>query len=129
MKAALVKATGARRLTVSANASMPYALKKLPQAEVEAHAAAAWYEEQKPGLGFDLLDRVDDAVASLLQNPFRYGLRFGDVRRAPVRRFKFYGVYYFIQREEAVIISVFNDRQDPARLRERRAQVDPFHGA
>ncbi len=102
---------------------MPYALKKLPQAGVEADAAAAWYEEQKPGLGFQFLDRVDDAIAVIVQNPFRYGLRFGDVRRATVRRFKTYGVYYFVQREEIVVISVFNDRQDPRRLRERREQV------
>jgi len=59
----------------------------------------------------------------IVQNPFRYGKRFGDVRRATVRRFKTYGVYYFVQREEIVVISVFNDRQDPRRLRERREQV------
>jgi plasmid stabilization system protein ParE len=102
---------------------MPYALNKLPQAGVEVDAAAAWYEERKLGLGFDFLDKVDDAIAVIVQNPFRYGLRFGDVHRAPVRRFRSYGVYYFIQREEVVIISVFNDRQDPRRLRERREQV------
>ena len=102
---------------------MPYALKKLPQAGAEADEAAAWYEEKKPGLGFDLLDRIDDAIATIRENPLRYSLRFGDVRRAPVRGFKFYGVYYFVEREEVVIISVFSDRQDPDRLRERRAQV------
>ena len=83
----------------------------------------AWYEEKKLGLGFELLDRVDEAIAKIRDNPFRYSLRFGDVRRAPVRRFKFYGVYYFVEREDVVIISVFNDRQDPDRLRERRAQL------
>jgi len=78
---------------------------------------------RKPGLGFDFLDRVDDTIAVIVENPFRYGLRFGDVRRAAVRRFETYGVYYFVQREEVVVISVFNDRQDPRRLRERREQV------
>ena len=102
---------------------MPYALKKLPQAEVEADEVAGWYEGQKPGLGFAFLTEVDAAVAVIAKNPFRHGLRFGDLRRAPMRRFKFYGVYYFVQREEIVIISVFNDRQDPRRLRTRRTQV------
>ena len=102
---------------------MPYALKKLPQAGVEADEAAGWYERQKPGLGFDFLNQVDAAVAVIVQNPIRHGLRFGDVRRAPIRRFKFYGVYYFVQREEIVIISIFNDRQDPRRRRERREQA------
>jgi len=102
---------------------MSYALRKLPQAGVEADEAAEWYEGQKPGLGFDFLAKVDAAVSVIARNPFRYGLRFGDVRRAPVRRFKFYGVYYFVQREEIVIISVFSDRQDPRRLRERREQA------
>jgi len=49
---------------------MPYALKKLPQAEAEANDAAAWYEEKKLGLGFDLLDRVDEAIANIRENPF-----------------------------------------------------------
>jgi hypothetical protein len=99
---------------------MPYTLKKLPEAGIEANTAAAWYEQKKTGLGFDFLDRIDDAIVVILQNPFRYARRFGDVRRAPVRHFRFYGVYYFIQREDVAIISIFNDRQDPSRLRERR---------
>ena len=102
---------------------MPYALKKLREAGAEADSIAAWYEQRKPGLGFEFLDEVDRAVEVIVQNPFRHGVRFGDVRRAPVRGFKFYGVYYFVQGEEVVIVSVFSDRRDPRWLRERRQQV------
>jgi len=103
---------------------MPYALRKLAEADLEAEAAAAWYEQQKPGLGFDFLEQVDEAIKVLPQNPFRHGLRFGDVRRAPVHRFKSYGIYYFVQHDQIVIISVFDDRRDPDRLRQRRKQAD-----
>ena len=106
---------------------MPFAIKKLPRAGVEADETAEWYDRRKPGLGLDFLHEVDAAVAGIGQNPFRHSLRFGDVRRAPIRRFKFYGVYYFVLGEEIVIISVFNDRQDPQRLRERREQADGIH--
>jgi plasmid stabilization system protein ParE len=102
---------------------MPYALKKLPQAEAEADATAAWYERQKPGLGFEFTNKLDAAVRLIAANPFRCGLRFGDVRRAPIRRFRFYGIYDFVTADEIVIISVFNDRQDPRRLRARREQA------
>ena len=102
---------------------MPYALRKLPEAGAEAKDAAAWYEERHPGLGFDFLAQVDRAIESVVQNPFRHAIRFGDVRRAPVRRFKFNGIYYFVLAEDVIIISVFNDRQDPAKLRQRRSRV------
>ncbi len=102
---------------------MAYALRKLPEAEAEAEAAATWYEEQRPGLGLDFLARVDEAINGIAQNPFRNGLRFGDVRRAAVRGFRFYGLYYFIQSQEVVVISVFNDRRHPDRLRERRRGI------
>lgn len=102
---------------------MTYRLRKVPEAEADLQSAAQWYEDQKPGLGFDFLERVEAAVAVIAQNPFRYGRRFADVHRAPVKRFKFYGVYHFVQKDEIVIISVFSDRRDPERLRERRSQA------
>ena len=102
---------------------MPYRLRKLRDAGTEADVVAAWYEERKPGLGFGFLDQIDRTVEIIGQNPFRYGVRFGDVRRAPVRGFRSYGIYYFVQGEEVIIISVFSDRRDPQSLRERRQQV------
>jgi toxin ParE1/3/4 len=99
---------------------MPYDLRRLPQAEAENEAAAIWYENRKPTLGFASLARIDEAVAHIARNPLRYSIRFGDVRRAPVARFKNYGVYYFVQGAEIVIISIFNDRRDPTLLKTRR---------
>lgn len=38
-------------------------------AREELSAAIDWYEEQRPGLGCELLDSVDDAIGRFLDNP------------------------------------------------------------
>ena len=53
---------------------MPFTIRKLPPAETEAAGAAIWYEKQRPGLGFDFLDRVDEAVGIIRENPLRYAI-------------------------------------------------------
>jgi hypothetical protein len=50
---------------------MPYDLRRLPQAEAENEAAAIWYENRKPTLGFASLARIDEAVAHIARNPLR----------------------------------------------------------
>ena len=75
-----------------ARASMSFVVKKLRPAEEDALEAALWYDERDPGLGDDFLDEVEAAVQALTRDALLYRVRFADVRRAPVRRFKFYGV-------------------------------------
>ena len=78
---------------------MSFVVKKLPIAEDDAVEAAAWYDEQEPdaGLGDDFLNEVDAAVRALAESALIHRVRFAEVRRAPVRRFKFYGIYYLIR--------------------------------
>ena len=41
------------------------------QAEKEIADAAAWYEEQAPGVGVDFLKAVDAALGAIVQNSTR----------------------------------------------------------
>ena len=75
---------------------MTFVLKKLRPAEEDALEAALWYDEREAGLGDDFLDEVEAAVLALSRNAMIHRVRFADVRRAPVRRFRFYGVYYVV---------------------------------
>ena len=72
---------------------MSYALKILTPADDDAVQAALWYEAQLAGLGTEMLTEVNAAAQALAENPELHRIRFADVRRAPVKRFKFYGVY------------------------------------
>ena len=102
---------------------MSFVVKKLPLAEQDALEAAIWYEERQPGLGNEFLTEVDRAVRALGETALLHRVRFADVRRAPVHRFKFYGVYYIVREQEVWILAIFHGRRHPRRLEERRSEI------
>ena len=51
-------------------------------------------------------------VRALSRDALIHRVRFADVRRAPVRRFKFYGVYYVVQEQEVWVIAICKDDGD-----------------
>ena len=102
---------------------MSFVVRKVPFAEQDALEAAIWYEEHQLGLGDEFLNEVDHAVQALSESALLHRIRFADVRRAPIHRFKFYGVYYVIQGEEVWIIAIFHGRRHPRRLQERRREI------
>jgi len=109
--------------TAYASASMKFVVKKLRPAEDDALEAALWYDEREPGLGNDFLDEVDAAVRRLEQDALMHRVRFSDVRRAPVHRFKFYGIYYLIHGHEVWVIAIEHGRRHPRHLLQRRRQT------
>ena len=79
---------------------MNYAVKILTPAEGDAVEAALWYDAQASGLGVEFMAEVNAAAERPARNPEIYSIRFADVRRAPVHRFKFYGLFYLIRNTE-----------------------------
>ena len=102
---------------------MSFVVKKLPLAEQDALEAAIWYEGREPGLGDEFLTEVGRAVRALSESALFYRIRFADVRRAPIHRFKFYGVYYVVQGDDVWILAIFHGRRHPRRLQERRSRM------
>lgn len=84
-----------------------------PVAQAEFHAAAAWYEGQRPGLGSDFVAEVQQVLDNIANQPDRYPIASGDVREAPVARFP-YCVYYRVKPNRAVVIAVFHTSRDPS---------------
>jgi len=102
---------------------MSFAIRKLRVAEDDAVDAAVWYEEREPGLGDEFLNEVDAAVLALARDALLYRVRFADVRRAPVRRFKFYGIYYLIREQAIWVIAIHHGRRHPRWLQQRREKI------
>jgi toxin ParE1/3/4 len=102
---------------------MKFVVKTLPLAEQDALDAALWYDEREQSLGDDFLDEVDSAVERLSRDALIHRIRFADVRRASIRRFKFYGVYYVVHEQEVWIIAIQHDRRHPRHLQPRRTAV------
>jgi plasmid stabilization system protein ParE len=102
---------------------MKFVVKRLRAAEEDALEAALWYDDREAGLGDDFLEEVDVAVQTLSENPLIHRVRFADVRRAPVPRFKYYGVYYLVRSQEVWVLAIFHGRRHPRSLEQRRKAV------
>jgi plasmid stabilization system protein ParE len=102
---------------------MNFAIRKLRLAKEDALDAAIWYEKRQAGLGEDFLDEVDRAVQRLSGEALPCRIRFADVRRMSIRRFKFYGIYYVVRGEEAWVLAIFHGRRHPRSVQERVAQI------
>jgi plasmid stabilization system protein ParE len=102
---------------------MSFVVRKLPLAEQGALDAAIWYEERQPGLGDEFLDEVDRGIQTLSDSALQYSIRFADVRRAPIHRFKFYGIYYIVRKKEVWILAIFHGRRHPRVLQERVGRI------
>jgi plasmid stabilization system protein ParE len=102
---------------------MSFVVRKLPLAEQDALDAAIWYEQRQSGLGEEFLGEVDRTVRALRESGLHYRIRFADVRRAPIHRFKFYGIYYIVRDEEVWILAIFHGRRHLRALQERAAGI------
>ena len=111
------------RSSACASDFMSFVVRKLPLAEQDTLDAAIWYEERRAGLGEEFLNEVDRAVRMLSESALLHRIRFADVRRTPIHRFKFYGVYYIVREEEVWILAIFHGRRHPRALQERRRHM------
>lgn len=64
-----------------------------PEAEQDLADAAAWYEEQRQGLGHEFLDEVLTILSSIAEAPLMYPDVHRNTRRAIINRFPF-SVYF-----------------------------------
>ena len=102
---------------------MPAAPRRLPSAVADIIAAAEWYDDQREGLGDDFVAEVDEAIRSLAQTALLYGVRYADVRCARLKRFKPYGIFYYLWQEEIIVFSVFHASRRPQIVRSRRIKL------
>ena len=73
-----------------------------------------WYEKQRRGLGFEVLDCVESGVQNIISNPEMYQVRYSNFHGCVIRRFPF-TIFYSIEPKEIIIHSIFDNRQNPQR--------------
>ncbi|MBO9616796.1 MAG: type II toxin-antitoxin system RelE/ParE family toxin [Dyadobacter sp.] len=79
-----------------------YKLKFTPEAVEDITEAAAYYEDQKQGLGKRFRSFVKGKLVLIKESPLIYELRYGDVRFAPVDFFP-YSVHFTVDKSERII--------------------------
>ena len=96
-------------------------LQYLHEAASELADAHQYYESCRHGLGFELLDEVDAALAFIRTDPQRFGrYRNMQVRICLLRRFP-YGVYYLPGDDIIWIVAVGHHRRRPGYWKKRLA--------
>lgn len=91
-----------------------YRLISEPQADLDIEAAFDWYENERPGLGLEFLDELRASYGRIADGPLKYQDLRGGIRRALLRRFP-YAVYFAVEGEVAVILTVLRASEDPAK--------------
>jgi toxin ParE1/3/4 len=95
---------------------MSYKLILRQEAERDLIEAYKWYGEKVPGLGTDFLAVIERALESIQQNPARFPIIYRNVRRALMRRFP-YGIFYFLEGENIIVLGVMHTARNPAKWR------------
>ena len=91
---------------------MNYALVFRPVVRDELDEAYRWYELQKPGLGDEFLDCIDEMLNRVCVMPEASPIVYRDVRRAVVKRFP-YAIYYRIVSSRIIVTAIFHSRRNP----------------
>ncbi|PZR71984.1 MAG: addiction module toxin RelE [Chthoniobacterales bacterium] len=83
-----------------------------PEAERDLTEAYEWYEERDKGLGSEFIRAVDTCASQIQRHPEMYPVAYRDVRQAVTRRFP-YSIFYLVEEDTVVIVSVFHASRDP----------------
>ncbi|MCK9364174.1 MAG: type II toxin-antitoxin system RelE/ParE family toxin [Syntrophales bacterium] len=84
----------------------------LELARFELDDAFAWYEEQMPGLGRELLQEVDRSIHRATRWPLSGKVIASELRRCLVKRFP-YGIIYGIEEDTLVVVSIAHLHRRP----------------
>lgn len=89
-------------------------LRYTSRAKDDIETAFEWYERQRRGLGFDFLDCVEVSIKLILESPEMYRYCYSHYRACVIRRFPF-SIFYSIEKNEIIVHSIFDNRQDPVK--------------
>ena len=97
---------------------MPRNIRVRPEAERDVEVAFAWYQEQRAGLGRELLQELDVVYQRIAKFPFIYAELYRGLRRVRVRRFPV-GVFYLVRSQEILVVAVVHAARSPRIWRSR----------
>jgi toxin ParE1/3/4 len=88
----------------------------LPAAR-EIRAAARYYQDRVPGLGFEFITEVRAAIRRILAHPQAWCPLGDEFRRCRTSRFP-YGIIYTIEADNILLVSVMHLHRQPESWRE-----------
>jgi plasmid stabilization system protein ParE len=96
-----------------------YEVRLRDEADRDLTEAALWYELHGTGLGYQFLDEVLRALASIAENPFMYPVVWRETHRALMNRFPF-GIFFRTRCSTIVVVAVMHGSRHPRNWMKRR---------
>jgi toxin ParE1/3/4 len=83
------------------------------EAEEEFRAGADYYENEKPGLGFEFTAAVEEAIDRIVQSPRAFSpYRIGGLRKFVLRRFP-YSIFFLELDDRIWIAAIAHQHRQP----------------
>ena len=84
-----------------------------PLFKADVIQAASYYDLNQPGLGESFKQSLEGALESLTQAPLRWRKFRGPYRRCKLKRFPYYIVFRFDNKEDVIVFALVHDRRHP----------------
>lgn len=98
---------------------MKFTVYNKPEANQDIYEASQWYEEQKPGLGYDFIDDIEEILSYLESNPAIFQKKYGEIREAPLKKFSYVILYQIETAKTVIVFAVFHTSQNPKKKKKR----------
>lgn len=96
-----------------------YRLVSERRADLDIESTFQWYENEQQGLGLEFLEELRATYTRIVEGPLKYEELRSGIRRALVRRFP-YAVYFSIEADVIVVLTVLHASRDPAEWQKLR---------
>lgn len=91
---------------------MAYNLIIKPKAEEDLAEAIEWYLNQNENLAGKLLDKIDESLEKIHENPEHYQKRYKEIRIIFIKKFP-YGIYYTVETNLIFVHAILHTKQNP----------------
>lgn len=92
----------------------------LPDATGDIEEIARWYFDQKPGLESRFIEDLKHALDQLISNPYKYQIRFRELRFKALSRFPYRIVFKIFEEDHTVVVfGIIHTSRSPQLIRKR----------
>ncbi|MDP2681535.1 MAG: type II toxin-antitoxin system RelE/ParE family toxin [Deltaproteobacteria bacterium] len=97
---------------------MKYKVIIRPEAENDLKEAFSWYEDNRLGLGYDFLLRVDVGLRFIERKPEIHAPEYKGTRKHLIKRFP-YKIIYLVEKERIIVLAVIHGKRSPDLIKKR----------
>ena len=85
-----------------------------PLAAEEYEEAFKWYEKKSYLAADNFIIRIQEAIATICTDPYRYRKGYKNLREFPLKKYPFHIIYYIDDaHSNVVVVSIFHTKRNP----------------